>query len=301
MGHAADGDDELVELRGYVTSLFLIDDGDARFVLLHILDLDAEVELQALLLELLQGFLADSVVGSHQETGEGFENRDLRAEATPDAAQFHTDHARADHAEACGHLLEGKSAAVFHDVPTEGGEGQFAGAAARRHNHVLCPHLSSGRVHDPALSVLPHQAAQTVNAGDLVLAKQEGHAAGQLVHHGFLAAQHFREVHPRAVYLDAVFGRLVVDHLEAFARIEHRLGGNAAHIEAGAAQRSFAAPLESVHAGRLEAQLCGANRGHVACRAAANHHYVVCVHNRSRAYHPVLTEIAARSCRRDRA
>ncbi|MNC98422.1 hypothetical protein D3C83_163660 [compost metagenome] len=57
--------------------------------------------------------------------------------------------------------------------------------------------------------------------------------------------------------------------------LQQRLGGDAADVGAGAAQRGLAVGRRPVvHAGGLQPQLRRANRGDVAARAAADHHHV---------------------------
>ena len=68
-------------------------------------------------------------------------------------------------------------------------------------------------------------------------------------------------------HLDAELGeRAVGRRVIIFRRVEHRLGRDAADVEAGAAQR-----LAALGAGGLEAELRGADRGDIAAGAGADH------------------------------
>ena len=94
-----------------------------------------------------------------------------------------------------------------------------------------------------------------------------------------LAAQHLRDVQGRALHVDAVLGEVMLHDLELLAAVQHRLAGNAAHVQAGAPQAGLAVPLEGVHAGRLEAQLGRTNGRHVTRGAPTNHQYVERIHS----------------------
>lgn len=70
-------------------------------------------------------------------------------------------------------------------------------------------------------------------------------------------------------------------HLVVEVRVvQQRLGGDAADVEAGAAQRAAL-----LHARHLHAQLCRFDGAHVAARPATHHHQVVHVIRRGRAEH----------------
>jgi hypothetical protein len=71
---------------------------------------------------------------------------------------------------------------------------------------------------------------------------------------------------------DAVVAKHVRQIVELARGIQQRLGGNAAHIEAGTAQRQLAISLAfgGVHAGHAEAELRGTNGGNIAPGTAAD-------------------------------
>src|SRR5690606_38480787 len=96
-------------------------------------------------------------------------------------------------------------------------------------------------------------------------------AAGELLHDGVLAADHLRHVHLRVLEADAVLVEQVA-HVPVLARgVEQRLGRDAAHAQAGAAQRRLAVLAQrGVDAGGLHAQLRGADGGVVAGGAGAD-------------------------------
>src|SRR5690606_41877282 len=64
---------------------------------------------------------------------------------------------------------------------------------------------------------------------------------------------------------------LPICRLVLFRRVEQRLGGNAADVEAGAARRALAgAARHPVDARGFQAELGGANGGHVSAGSAAD-------------------------------
>ena len=71
---------------------------------------------------------------------------------------------------------------------------------------------------------------------DLVFLEQELDALGQALHDLVLVGQHRRQVELDAADLDPVLAEAVADLLEQMEECEQRLGGDAADIEAGAAE-----------------------------------------------------------------
>ncbi|MNC87299.1 hypothetical protein D3C83_30150 [compost metagenome] len=73
-----------------------------------------------------------------------------------------------------------------------------------------------------------------------------------------------------------MLGKGVSRVLVVFRGLQQSLGGDAADVGAGAAERRLApVRLPVVDAGGLQSQLRRANRGDVAARPAADHHHVV--------------------------
>src|SRR3546814_1721980 len=86
-------------------------------------------------------------------------------------------------------------------------------------------HLAGGRDRAPALHVV-----------DLVLLEEELDTAGEVLHHLVLASHHGRKIQPQALHLDAVRGEVPGRIGVLLGRLQQRLGGNAADIQAGAAE-----------------------------------------------------------------
>ncbi|MNY48006.1 hypothetical protein D3C86_1833090 [compost metagenome] len=119
-----------------------------------------------------------------------------------------------------------------------------------------------------------------MDRGDLGLAEHAGDAARELGDDRFLAREHLGDVDRGAGDGDAVVAQVVLDLLVALGGIEEGLGGDAAHVEAGAAEAGLAFLVRAVvDAGGLEAELARANGRHVPAGAAADDHYVENVHD----------------------
>jgi hypothetical protein len=76
---------------------------------------------------------------------------------------------------------------------------------------------------------------------------------------------------------DAVHDEGVAGLLVELGGLQQRLGGDAADVEAGAAEAHFALGVGigfRLDAGRGQAELRGTDRRHVAAGTAADHHYV---------------------------
>ncbi len=126
-------------------------------------------------------------------------------------------------------------------------------------------------VRSPTLTLLaPVKAGIALQPFDLVLLEQEFDAAGQLLDRVLALAVHRVEVELR-LHLDAELGEGAVGRgVIIFRRVEHRLGRDAADVEAGPAER-----LAPFGAGGLEAELRGADRGDIAAGTGADHQDVV--------------------------
>jgi hypothetical protein len=117
-----------------------------------------------------------------------------------------------------------------------------------------------------------HEGAAAVEEGDLVLLEQVQDAVVVLLHDGVLAGDHLGHVHLDLAGGDAVVGKVQLGMLEMLGRLQQRLGGNAAHVGAGAAGSSAASGvLPLVDTGDVETQLCSADGSDVAAGACADH------------------------------
>ena len=107
---------------------------------------------------------------------------------------------------------------------------------------------------------------------DLVLLEQEFDPASQTFHRVAALCVHGVEIE-LGRNLDAHFlHRAVTGRVEVFRGVQHGLGGNAADVEAGAAER-----LAAFGARRLQAELGRTNCGDIATRASTDDEDVVVV------------------------
>ena len=119
---------------------------------------------------------------------------------------------------------------------------------------------------------LPHgdlagrgDAPLALEDGHVVFLHQEGDAAGQLRHGLVLALEHGGQVQFDLADEHAVAGRFLLGKREVVTGVEQRLAGDAADVQAGAAEG-----LAAFDEGSFQAELRAANRRDVAARAAAD-------------------------------
>src|SRR5690606_26602718 len=137
------------------------------------------------------------------------------------------------------------------------------------------------------------ESGMALEPGDLVLLEQEGNAAGELLDRVDPLALHRLEVELRCD-LDAEFGhRPARGGFEILGGVEHRLGRNAADVEASAAER-----FPAFDARGLEPELSGANGGDVSAGAGTDDEDVVVVFSHKSRHSlapPLEGEVAAAS------
>ena len=243
-------------------------------------DLGLELQGHALFLEDLGRFLAHIAVHSRQQLVEELHHGDVRTQAVPHAAKLQPDHAAADDDHGLGHFWKLERPGGIHDPPAlvvdiDIGQRRDGGAGGDddvlRRNRLV-PDLHRMRVLEGGMALLPIH---------LVLLEQEFDPASQLADRLGLFRHHGVEVELHLAGLDAPFGHVAIGFVEEFGPVQQRLGGYAADIEAGAAQR-----LPAFGASGLQAKLRGANGGDVAARAGADDKDVVIVFVVS--HHPTL-------------
>src|SRR5690606_10154505 len=110
--------------------------------------------------------------------------------------------------------------------------------------------------------------------GHTVAFEQAGNAAGQVLNDAVFARDHGRNVHADASRnVDAVNFETFGGFMEFEGAVEQGLGRNAAHVQAGAAQRNFAVTtLVAFDTGGFETQLGCLDRSHVAARAGTDYY-----------------------------
>ena len=156
------------------------------------------------------------------------------------------------------------------DLPSNGRTGSSTGSLPVASRIAFASSVVS--LSDPLTTTLPWPAMRpaALDGRDLVLLEEIGDAVGVAFDDLVLAGQHGGKVEADVADLDAVTAEVSLGLGVDFAGIEHRLAGDAADVEAGAAQRG---PL--LDAGDLHAELGRADGGDVAAGAGADHHQVV--------------------------
>ena len=239
IGPATHGNEDLVA--GGPAGLpfrILIDD----IVPLHGDDLAAEVEFHALLLILGLEHRADLVVQRAQDLREHLHHRHLRADGIEETGELHADNAAADDDEALRLLLQGE------DLPVRdhGNAEAFTKARDRRNGRL------GTRADEEVAGLIGSFAADDGDtlgtpALDHRLALDDFHlgafhlrldTADELLDHLLLALEDRPEVDRGAVHVDAILVRMagIIIH---FGAVQQRLGGDAALVQAHAAQFPF--------------------------------------------------------------
>ena len=204
-----------------------------------------------------------------------FDHGDLRAHGGIVRRHFQADHAAADHGQLTGNLLQGQhfsvgeheAAQVFlharygrdHRGGTRGDDEPLAAVAfsVRLHNEAVgFPANDLRPFHHHRDPGGAHLGAYTCN--------QAAHHPAPPVHHGLLINLHIAHMHAVGAGVLCVFIEL--------CRIQQRFGGDAALVQAHAAQR--------VHFKQhsLQPGMCRSLRSQIAARAAANDNQIIAFH-----------------------
>ena len=216
---------------------------------------------------------ATLVVHAGQDAVQELDDFDVGAEALPHRAEFEPDDAAADDEHLLRHRRQRKRAFGGDDdllVDLDAGQASHVGAGGDADRSGL----ERLRLARPwaVTSTLPGaaMAARTDERLNLVLLEEERDAVDVRRHRIVLVLHHRLEVELRLADDDAERGKVVGDLVHLFRRVEQRLRGDAADVEAGAAE--IRALLDHRH---LEPELRGADRTHVTARAGADDDEVV--------------------------
>jgi hypothetical protein len=200
-----------------------------------------------------------------------FHYGNFRTQSAVEAGEFQTDGARADDHEGLGQLLRRQRLAIGPDLVAVGLETDLRQGprprAHRQHDRLRLDGAVAACLqgHDHLRGPCPLlQLRRSLDDLDLVLLHQEGDA---LVHLGRDAARPLDdgvEVKRGAGRRQAVVLQ-VRQALVFLAGLQQRLGGDAAPVQADAAQ------ILTLDDGRLQTQLAGADGGDIAARAGADH------------------------------
>jgi hypothetical protein len=171
---------------------------------------------------------------------EELDHGDVRAETRPHRRHLEADDAAANDRHLLGHLLQGDGTRARNDallVNLEAGERRRL--AACRDENVLADHARLAAVVELDLDrVLVLEGARALDVLDAVLLEQELDALGQAVDRLVLGLHQLLEVQLDVADLDAAVFRVVEDLVVEMRVVEERFRGDAADVEAGAAEGS---------------------------------------------------------------
>ena len=213
----------------------------------------------------------DILVQGPQQPVQHLHNGDRNAQAIEEGGEFHANDAATHNDDvlgARGHVQQ--AGGIHHTGQVHAGNGDPGGAGASGHDQVVAGQvLTAGQ-----MDRLPVRQGGVVGEHrDAVALLQEGHAVAQLLGDGVLPLDDFGVVEGDVVGADAeggaVFG-VVID----IGGVEQGLGGDAAPVQAGAAQ------LRLLHQGGLQAVLAQADGALVAAGAAAHDDGIKFLHRR---------------------
>ena len=233
--------------------------------------LAAERERQALAREHALGLLRDLAVHAGQDPVEELHHRHLGAEPRPHRAELEADRTCTHHEQLLRHALELERTRRRHDPLLvdrharerrrfRAGRDQDPLRLERAQSAAVLLHLDAAGRGDPR---------RARDHRDFVLLEQERGAARELGHLLALALHHALEVERDALDANPVVGQLVLRGRIALGAVQQRLRRDAADVQAGAAEQAALVDARGAHP-----ELRGADRGHVAARAAADHHEV---------------------------
>jgi hypothetical protein len=208
---------------------------------LHLLNFGAGVHVDAALLEEARQFLGNFLVLDRNHARQKLDDGHLSAEGAEERAELHAHRARANDDQRLGHPLQSQNFDVGEDAAVCLQPRQHLGLGAGGQNHVSGLHVRDGfAVGDfDRMYAFQRRAGQPSKSHDprnLVLLHQEVQALGVLGDDGVFALEHRGPIERgRADSLNAKVGG-VLQVVPDLSIEEEGLGGDAAHVQAGAAQ-----------------------------------------------------------------
>src|SRR5690606_32063089 len=234
----ANRDDQLVE--GLLLLTFSGREADGHFLALDFGTGQARTQqnLQTLLGQYLEGFLGDLLIGSRQELVHRFDDGHFGTEACPDRTQFETDDTRADDAQASRNALEiQRTGGVDDDLLIDRRRRNIHRLGAGSQDDVLGGQRLGAAIELGDFHLLAgQQLAVAFENGHAIGLQQRRNAAGEVLNDLVLARDHGRHVHLDIAGANAMDVEALVGFVELVGAVEQRLGGDATHVQASAAQ-----------------------------------------------------------------
>ena len=225
------------------------------------------MELHAHLLHVGNADRGQIAVQHGQHVIHGLHHGDLRTEGCIGAGQLQTNDTAADDHHALRQLLKAQCPGGVDAVGIflQAGDGRRGVDGAGGDDDGVRRHLLAG-----AVRLLHRQLfgagerGLAVDNGDFIHLQQALDAAGELFGNVVLMGNDLREIHLDPGDLHADVLTLIPDVLHQFGGVQQALGGDAADIQAGAAQMLL------FDQGDFRAQLSRPDGGHIAAGAAAD-------------------------------
>ena len=226
------------------------------------------MELHAHLLHVRHADLGQIAVQHGQHVVHGLHHGDLRAEGGVGAGKLQPNDAAADDHHGLGQLLQRQRAGGVDAVGIllQTGDGRLGIDGAGSHDDGIGGHALFAAVRLDDLQLLfTGELGGAVHLFDLVQLQKTGNTAGQLFADGVLVGDDLGEVDLHALDLYADVLPLCLDLLHQLSGVQQAFCGDAAHIQAGAAQ------ILLFDNGHVCAQLGCPDGRHIAAGAAADH------------------------------
>ena len=278
----AHGGDDRVECHFLNLAVFFDMGGHRAFGAVELLDCGFFKDRHALLLEGLAGEGGDFLVLDGQDAVHHLDHGRVGAQRVVEAGEFDADGARADDQQLFRHPGRDKGVAVGPDqIAVRFEPRQFAGARAGGQHDVGGGQVFGALVGGDGHAALGGDRCIAHDHGDLVLLHQMADARGELLGHPARAFHDGIQIVGDIVGAEAEFLG-PVHQVEHFGGAQHRLGRDAAPVEADAAQ------ILALDNHDLEAQLRGADRCDISPRPRADHDQVKCFGRHARPPIPKL-------------
>ena len=197
-----------------------------------------EVKFDPQLLHRAHQFLAHGTVHGGDDAVGVFDDVHLRAQPAIDRTELQSNDPATDDDHGLGQfgetqcLCAGDDAFLVHFEERQG-----AGLGPCGDDHMLRPNvegISFLRGHGDGVGI--HEGPHAMVDVDVVLFHQELDAFCGLRNHLSLPGNHLRKVDAQLAHLDAMRGELLFGLMVVFGAVQKCLGGDAAHVQAGASQ-----------------------------------------------------------------
>ena len=176
--HAADGDNEPIAIKCLGLAVAIgIGDLDSFGGGLYLTNFYPKVDMQALASKELKGLFRDRIITGPQKGGQRLQDRDFRAQTSPDGPQFKADHASTDHTELLRDALKREGTLVIADnFVIDFQAWQMAGVRASRNNDIFGNDglgIVTIDCHQDSDIVFASEFSMALEPSDLVFPKQE--------------------------------------------------------------------------------------------------------------------------------